>query len=195
MKKKIPVKILGLSYSQSNIGSYVLVLSEINGRRKIPIIIRPNEAQYVAIKLESVKSSSPLTYDLFKSMTDAMDCHVTEVSIEGLVEGIFYCSLKIKGDSVPVRHIPSAVGDAVSLSLAYGCPMYVSKEVMELAGVVMGDDGEVEDEAQDNAGDGLSSLSVEGLEKMLAEAIEDEEYELASQLRDKISLLRSKAEE
>lgn len=191
--KKIPVKILGLSYSQSNIGSYILVLSEVNGRRKIPIIIRPNEAQYVAIKLESVKSSSPLTYDLFKDMADAMGCHVTEVVIQGLVEGVFYCSLKLRGDSVPARQIPAAVGDAIALSLTYGCPIYVSKEVMELSGVVMGDDGEVDESGgQDADGDGLSTLSIEGLEKMLQEAIDDEEYELASQLRDKISAMRSK---
>jgi bifunctional DNase/RNase len=193
--KKIPVKILGLSYSQSSIGSYVLVLSEIGGSRKIPVIIRPNEAQYVAIKLESVKSSSPLTYDLFKEMTDAVDCHVTEVLIEGLAEGVFYCKIRLRGDSTPSRQIPAAVGDAVALSLTYGCPIYVTKEVMELAGVVMGDGGEVEDQEAEADADGLSTLSIEGLEKMLSEAIEDEEYELASQLRDKITALRPKAEE
>lgn len=189
--KKIPVKIIGLSYSQSSMGSYVLVLSEMNGRRKIPVVIRPTEAQYIAIKLESVKATKPqMTYDLFKDVADAAGCSVTDVLIEGMAEGVFYCKLRLRGDSVPSRHIPCAVGDAVALSLACGCPIYVSNQVMELAGIVIGDDGEEEPDADRTQEDPLSSLSIEGLERMLKEAIDDEEYELASQLRDKINSLR-----
>jgi len=193
--KKIPVKILGMSYSQSSIGSYVLVLSEMAGRRKIPVIIKSNEAQYVAMRLESVKSRSPFMYDLFKDLTDTVGCGVTEVVIEHLVEGVFYCKVKVRGDSTAPSLLDASVGDAISLSLTYGCPLYVSRDVMEMAGVVMGDDGEVDEQPEDDAvpgHDALGTLSVEGLEKMLQEAINDEEYELASQLRDKISAMKSK---
>jgi bifunctional DNase/RNase len=193
--KKIPVKILGMSYSQSNIGSYVLVLSEISGKRKIPVIIKPNEAQYIAMRLESVKSRSPFMYDLFKDLTDTVGCGVTEVLIEHLVEGVFYCKIKVRGEYTAPGLLDASVGDAVSLSLTYGCPLYVSKDVMEMAGVVMGDDGTVEDDpdtTNDSDNDALGTLSIEGLEKMLQEAITDEEYELASQLRDKISAMKSK---
>jgi bifunctional DNase/RNase len=192
--KKIPLKILGLSYSQSNIGSYVLVLSEISGKRKIPVIIRPHEAQHVAIKMESVKSKTPTTYDLMKSITDLAGCQVTEVLIDGLVEGMFYCKVRVRRESGPTEYVSAGVGDALALSLTYGCPLYATKDIMEMAGVIMGDEGQEESEsAEEFTEDALSTLSLEGLEQMLRESIENEEYELASQLRDKISGLKPKS--
>jgi len=191
--KKIPVKIDGLSYSQSQVGAYVLVLSEMRGSRKIPVIIRPNEAQYIAIKMESAKSKAPLTYDLFRSAIDSLGGSVTEVLIENIVEGMFYCRLAMRSESGEKIYVPSAVGDAMSVSLAYGCPVYVTRDVMELAGIDMGGDGEDQDEEGPGQGDGaLGTLSLDGLERMLADAIESEEYELASQLRDRIAALKEK---
>lgn len=192
--KKIPVKIDGLSYSQSQVGAYVLVLSEMRGTRKIPVIIRPNEAQYIAIKMESAKSKAPLTYDLFRSVIESLGGSVTEVLIENIVEGMFYCKVSLQTESGERVSVPSAVGDSMSISLAYGCPIYVTRDVMELAGIDMGEGAEDEDQDEGpGTGEGaLGTLSVEGLERMLADAIESEEYELASQLRDRIAALKEK---
>lgn len=192
--KKIKVKILGLSYSQSQIGSYVLVLSEVKGdKRKLPMIIKPNEAQYIALKMENIETPRPLTQDLFKSFTDSLGAEVSEVYIHAIVEGIFYAKA-ILTNAIDSYEINCGVGDAISLALIYKCPILVSSTVMGSAGIYMSDDGEISKENQEkNHSDReiTPGVTIENLEKMLEKAVENEEYEIATQLRDRINQLKS----
>ena len=189
--EKIEVRILGLSYSQSQIGSYVLVLSEINGSRKIPIVIKQTDAQYIALNMEGIKQSRPSTQDLIRVIVDNLGGDIQEVYIHSITEGIFYARL-ILSDMVDEFDIECTVGDAVSLSLAFDCPIMISQQVMSATGVQMDADGVVDEEAQsaESKKDRKSSISIENLEKMLEKSIENEEYEISSQLRDRIKEIK-----
>ena len=138
--KRREVRVLGLSYSQSQIGSYVLVLSEQKGKVKLPIIIKPYEAQRIALELEGIKGSKPLTHDLFKTMTDSFGIDLQEVYIYALAEGIFYTKLVCSSGMDDIE-IESSVGDAVILASLYECPIFVANDVMNSAGVLINDDG------------------------------------------------------
>ena len=189
--KRIKLKLLGLSYSQSQIGSYVLVLSEIKNDRKLPIIIKSSEAQYIALKMEGIESPRPLTHDLFKSFTESLGADVSEVYIHNLVEGVFYSRLTLS-NAIDTYDIDCSVGDAIAMSVLYKCPIYVSSEVLNIAGIYMSDNGHIDEEqSQKNHKDRKSEVSVEILEKMLEKAVETEEFEIASQLRDRINQLKS----
>lgn len=189
--KRIKLKLLGLSYSQSQIGSYVLVLSEIKNDRKLPIIIKSSEAQYIALKMEGIESPRPLTHDLFKSFTESLGADVSEVYIHNLVEGVFYSRLTLS-NAIDTYDIDCSVGDAIAMSVLYKCPIYVSSEVLNIAGIYMSDNGHIDEEqSQKNHKDRKSEVSVESLEKMLEKAVETEEFEIASQLRDRINQLKS----
>lgn len=190
--KKIKVRVLGLSYSQSQVGSYVLVLSESKGDRKLPIIIKPNDAQYIALKMEDIKTPRPLTHDLFKSLTDATGAEINEVLIQDMVEGIFYAKLTVS-NMIGQYEIDCGIGDAISLAMLYKCPIYVSSLVLDSAGIYMTDSGEVTEEHEERMKEKEEKkqiLSVEDLEKMLNKAVENEEFEIASQLRDRINQLK-----
>ena len=139
MKRKL-VKVLGLSYSQSQTGSYVLILAENKGKGKLPVIIKSNEAQRIALEAEGIKSPRPLTHDLLKSMSDSYGVNVKEVFIYSLAEGIFYTKMVTEDRSQEIE-IECSVGDAVILSYVYQCPIYVAMSVMNAAGVYMNDDG------------------------------------------------------
>jgi len=189
--KKTEVRILGLSYSQNQVGSYVLVLSDTESPMKLPIIIKQNEAQFIALKMEGIKSNKPSTYDLIKSFCDTLGGDVQEILIHTLVEGIFYAKL-ILTNSIDEFEIECSIGDAVAISLSFGCPIMVSEQVMQVAGIQMDDEGMVTDEQQvENHKERKSTISVENLEKMLEKAIENEEYEVASQLRDRINEIKA----
>ena len=191
--KKIKLKLLGLSYSQSQIGSYVLVLSEIKGERKLPIIIKANDAQYIALKMEGIETPRPLTHDLFRSFTDALSGEVSGVHIHNLVEGVFYAKV-ILTNAIDSYEIECTIGDAISLALLYRCPIVASSIVMETAGIYMSDEGVITDEQKEKnhkERDTKEMVSVESLEVMLQKAVENEEFEIASQLRDRINQLKS----
>jgi len=188
------LKIIGLSYSQTQVGSYVLVLSEKRGKRKLPVIINQEDAQYIAVKLENVKTSRPLTHDLFKSITDKLGADLYQVQITHILEGVFYVKL-VFHNMVDEFEMQCSMGDGLSLAVAYKCPIYCSKEVLDVAGILMDDDGNMtEDQYEENhkERDYSSVISVENLEKMLDKAIQSEEYEIASQLRDRIVELKQK---
>lgn len=188
--KKIEVRVLGLSYSQTQAGSYILVLSDLESPLKLPIIIKQTEAQYIALKMEGIKVSKPLSYDLIKTVSEALGGDIQEVVVHTIVEGVFYCKL-ILTNSIDEFEIDCTVGDAVAISLAYSCPIFVSDAVMSAAGIEMDDDGQVSDEQQvENHKERKSTISVDNLEKMLEKAIENEEYEIASQLRDRINEIK-----
>lgn len=192
--KKISLKVIGLSYSQSQPGSYIVVLAQKKGNKKIPVIVKPNDAQYIAMKLESMSTSAPMTHDLISDITGALGASISEVIIHDLVEGQFYCQFSLEDRIGEVTLVSCSVGDAISLSLAFKCPLWASKDVLDNAGIVISDDGRViSDEVSQSETSNTETklVSVESLEKMLQEAIESEDYEVASQLRDKITDLKS----
>ena len=192
MKKK-QVKILGISYSQSQSGSYVIVLSEMKGKTKLPLIVKPNDAQIIASKIEGIKSARPLTHDLIKSLTDSFNIDIQEVHIYSILEGIFYAKI-VSSNGLDEVEIECCVGDALALSIVYGCPIYVSQSVLNIAGVSIEDDGTglEEDDDKDELEVSGKTTSTEDLEKMMEEAIANEEYEIAAGIRDRIQTLKSK---
>jgi bifunctional DNase/RNase len=196
MKKE--VKVLGLSYSQSQSGSYVVVLSEKKGKRKLPIVIKPSDAQQIALKIEGVKSPRPLTHDLFKSLTDSYQIDIQEVYIYAILEGIFYTKL-ITSNGIEESEIDCTAGDGIALSIVYGCPLFASKEVLDLSGVYINDDGSAMEGSGSDDGDDYEEeieetpkrvVSIEDLEHMIEDAIRNEEYEIAAEIRDRIEKLK-----
>jgi bifunctional DNase/RNase len=198
--KKRQVKILGLSYSQSQIGSYVLVLSEMKGKVKLPVIIKPQDAQRIALDLEGIKSTKPLIHDLFISMTDSFGIDVQEVFIYSLAEGIFYTKI-ICTNGLDDIEIESSIGDGVILASLYDCPIFVSSDVMNSAGVLINDDGtSLSNDITDDNDDEVETepervTTIENLEKMLDHAVANEEYEIAAQVRDRIEKMKSSTDE
>lgn len=194
--KKIKVKILGLSYSQSQLGSYILVLSQLKGDKKIPVIIKPNDAQYIALKMEGIKTPRPLTQDLIKNITESLEATVLEVYIHNIVEGVFYSKLLL-GSPSDTFEIECTIGDAISMSLLYECPLYVSSTVLDTVGIYMSDDGQITDDQNDknHSEREKPAVTIEDLEIMLDKAVENEEYEIAGQLRDRIDQLKVKVNE
>jgi bifunctional DNase/RNase len=198
MKKE--VKVLGLSYSQSQSGSYVVVLSEKKGKRKLPIVIKPSDAQQIALKIEGVKSPRPLTHDLFKTITDSYQIDIQEVYIYAILEGIFYTKL-ITSNGVEEAEIDCTAGDGIALSIVYGCPLYASKEVLDLSGVYINDDGSTMDNSDIDDIDDYEEVeetpkrvvSIEDLEHMIEDAIRNEEYEIAAEIRDRIEKLKKES--
>jgi len=190
------LKIVGLSYSKSQISQYILVLGEKKGGLKVPIIIKEEEAQYIALKLEGIKTQKVPIYDVMKNVTDNLNADVFQVTITHILEGVFYSKIQMS-NMIDEFEFNCSIGDAICLSLCYGCPIYASKEVLNLSGILMDDEGNI-DETQhrknvSNNRDYKSVLSVSDLEKLLDKAIENEEYEIASQIRDRITEIKEKA--
>ena len=194
MKRK-EVKIVGLSYSKTQMGQFILVLGEKKGSTKIPIIIKEHEAQYIALKLEGIKSQKVPIFDMVKNMTDSLNADIFQITITHILEGIFYSKVQMS-NMIEEFEFDCAIGDAICLSLAYGSPIYCNGEVLKLSGILMDDEGNI-DEAQHEENvtqsrDYSSVVSVNDLEKLLEKAIENEEYEIASQIRDKITEIKEK---
>jgi bifunctional DNase/RNase len=197
MKRK-ELKILGLSYSQSQLGSYVIVLSDIKGIRKLPLIIKPAEAQRIAMELEGIKSPRPMIHDLFKSMGESYGIDIQEIFIHSLLEGIFYTRI-ITSNGLDEIEIECAAGDAIALSVLYKCPIYTTVDILKTAGVSINDDGSSIDDLDDDLDIDIDDLiqkspsrvvSIEDLEQMMKEAIANEEYEIAAEIRDRIEELK-----
>lgn len=191
--KKIELKVLGLSYSQTQVGSYVIVLSEVNGMRKLPIIIKPAEAQVIALKIEGMKSPRPLTHDLFKSFSESFGVDVQEVFIHALAEGVFYTKL-IASNGLDESGIECTAGDGIALALTFDCSIFVNESVLNSSGIVMDDNG-VASSANNlptTQDEPKKIVSIEDLEHLMREAEENEEYEIAAEIRDRIKMLREK---
>ncbi|PIF05520.1 MAG: hypothetical protein CSA36_06350 [Draconibacterium sp.] len=189
---KIRLNILGLSVSQTQSGAYALVLAEESGDRRIPIIIGPVEAQAIAIQLEGLKPPRPLTHDLLKNIALAFDIVLLEVTIYKLEEGIFYSELLCEMDGREIR-VDSRTSDAVALALRFKCPIYTTEEILKKAGIVLKSDDEnapVEHFADEKATVTKKSTyarySLSELKEMLSDAIQQEDYEKASIIRDEI---------
>ncbi|MDA8714895.1 bifunctional nuclease family protein [Flavobacteriales bacterium] len=195
--KKIQLDIVGLSYSQTQSGAYALVLCETEGQRRLPIIIGGFEAQAIAIELESMQPSRPLTHDLFKSFAKEFEIEVTEVIIYNLVEGIFYAKIMCLQNGREVK-IDSRTSDAIALAVRFNCPIYTFEFILGTAGVVV-EDQENEDLAESDVSmeelvtskENIESISLADLESQLKEAIANEDYENASRIRDEIDRRKS----
>ncbi|MEE4286572.1 MAG: bifunctional nuclease family protein [Mariniphaga sp.] len=191
--QKIRLNILGLSVSQTQSGAYALVLSEENGDRRIPIIIGPVEAQAIAIQLEGLKPPRPLTHDLIKNIALAFNIVLLEVIIHKLEEGIFYSELLCEMDGREVK-IDSRTSDAVALALRFRCPIYTTEDILNKAGIVLeGDEAKQPESGKTMKKPGssestpFSRYTLQELEELLNEAVQNEDYEKASVLRDEIS--------
>lgn len=180
---------MGLSFSQTQSGAYALVLAEEEGDRRIPIIIGGVEAQSIAIKLEGLEPPRPLTHDLFLSFATAFDIAIGEVVLYKLEEGIFYSELVCihKGETV---RIDSRTSDAVALALRFNCPIYTYEEIMIKAGIVIDfeqvDETARVDPKKPDQGSPFDGKTEEELLQLLNEAIEKEDYEKASMIRDEM---------
>lgn len=191
--EKVKLEIVGLSYSQTQSGAYALVLSEADGKRRLPIIIGGFEAQAIAIELEKMTPTRPLTHDLFKNFAMAFDIVIKEVVIYNLVEGIFYSKLICESNG-EITEIDARTSDAIALGVRFNCPVYTFENILSSAGILLDENDEFseteitseEDEVEVKKED-IKVQSVDELEKKLNEAIENEDYELASKLRDEIN--------
>lgn len=197
--KKILLEVIGLSYSQTQTGAYALVLGEAEGNRRLPIIIGGFEAQAIAIELEKMAPSRPLTHDLFKKFAEAFKINVKEVIIYNLLEGIFYAKLICDNGGSEVE-IDSRTSDAIALAVRFNCPVYTYEFILSSAGIVLDEENKPEEEFEEISktepvSEKLSDMgaaTVQELENMLAQAISNEEYEKASKIRDEIKKRKSK---
>ena len=160
---------------------------------RIAFILFFDVAQQIALKVENMKSPRPLTHDLFKSLTDSFMIDVQEIQIHSVLEGVFYTKLMVTNGLDEIG-IECTAGDGISLSLVYGCPIYVSQDVMSCVGIYMNDEGIVTkpegDEVVKPKRKKNKIISIEDLEKMRADAEQNEEYEIAAELRDKIKKMK-----
>ena len=186
-----------MSYSQSQSGAYALILGERNGKRRLPIIIGGFEAQAIAIELEKIKTPRPLTHDLFKSFADSFNINITEVIINKFSEGVFYAILICNNGDDEIE-IDSRTSDAIALALRFNCPVYTYEDIMGAAGIIMEEENETskpsrKSEKKINLEEtGYSMYSLTELEELLTSAVENEDYEKASHIRDEI---RKRSEE
>jgi uncharacterized protein len=189
--QRVKLKVLGISYSQTQSGAYALILVEENGNRRVPIIIGGFEAQAIVIKLENLEPPRPLTHDLFKSFADEFKISIIEVMIYKLEEGVFYSRLLCNNGEKEIS-IDSRTSDAVALALRFGCPIYITEEILEKAGITVtssASDPTSTNETEDTyegESSGFESYSDEEIYKMIDEAVKSEDYERAANIRDEI---------
>ena len=188
--EKIALDIVGLSYSQTQSGAYALVLSEQDGNRRLPIIIGGFEAQAIAIELEEMTPSRPLTHDIFKSFADVYQVKIHEIIIYNLVEGIFYAKLVCEKDG-QIEEIDTRTSDAVAIAVRFKCPIFTYEFILDNAGIILeesdSDQGGEKKEQKKEVVKSESVPSLESLKQKLQEAIEKEDYEQASKIRDEIN--------
>ena len=187
---RIELKIIGLSYSQTQSGAYALVLSEKEGNRRLPIIIGGFEAQSIAIELENMKPSRPLTHDLFKTFADSFNIQVKEIVIYNLIEGVFYSKIVCINGTEEVE-IDARTSDAIAIGLRLNAPVYTFEHILSSAGIQLENEELIEETAIGDEDivevEQAEEHTIEELESMLQTAIENEDYEKASQIRDEIN--------
>jgi len=191
---KIRIRIAGLSYSQTRSGAYALILEEEDGNhRRLPVIIGTAEAQSIAIQLENLKPYRPLTHDLFVSMANSFRIEVLEVNIIKLEEGIFYSEIVCKREHAIIK-IDSRTSDAVAIALRFHAPIYVTEEIMDKAAMVFDDENQTAEKEKKETTEedtyNFRNMTEEDLRKKMDEAVKNEEYELASLIRDELKKRR-----
>ena len=203
----VRLKIKGISYSQTQNGAYALILNEVDGDRKLPIVIGAFEAQSIAIALEKeIKPPRPLTHDLFKNFSDRFEIVIKQVIIHKLVDGVFYSSIICERDKIE-EIIDARTSDAIALALRFNAPIFTYKTILDKAGIFLkfsskdkekeeNDDSIMVDEILQEgetveigqgATDGYTELTIDELNKELDKAVANEDYEKAAKLRDEIS--------
>ena len=194
----VQLLINGISYSQTQNGAYALILSEIEGERKLPIVIGTNEAQSIAIAIEKeIKPPRPLTHDLFKNFCVRFDIKIKQVIIHKLVDGVFYSSVICERDGIE-EIIDSRSSDAIALAIRFEAPIYTYENILEKAGVVLKIEKEIDEKsllkelfsdekAETTTIDDLKEKSKKELEELLKIAVQNENYESAAKIRDEIS--------
>ncbi len=198
----VRLNIKGISYSQTQNGAYALILSEVDGDRKLPIVIGAFEAQSIAIALEKeIKPPRPLTHDLFKNFSDRFDIVVKQVIIHKLVDGVFYSSLICERDKIE-EIIDARTSDAIALALRFQAPIFTYKNILDKAGIYLKVNPDKEDEdSEDNIlmdeilaeeietklPENFKDKTLEELHNLLDDAVTNEDYETAARLRDEIS--------
>ena len=189
--KRVKLKVLGISYSQTQSGAYALVLVEEKGERRIPIIIGGFEAQSIVIRLENLNPPRPLTHDLFKSFADVFGISLFEVLIDRLEEGVFYSKL-ICSNGEHEFSIDSRTSDAVALALRFNCPIFTTEDIIDRAGIVISQNAdefqpEKDEDAypEDSPGE-YNLLTDEELTRLMDEAVKSEDYERAAALKSEI---------
>ena len=200
----VELKIQGISYSNNTSGAFALILQELGGNRKLPVVIGGFEAQAIAIGLEKkIKTARPLTHDLFKRFADKFGIKINHIIISELTDGVFFSNI-ICEDNDKVIKIDSRTSDAIALSLKFNAPIFVKKNILDEAG--FNDDLEYSEEVNltdsnffDSKESGKKSpklkdikkISTNKIKKMLENSIEDEDYEMAAKLRDELKLRKS----
>ena len=193
----VQLLINGISYSQTQNGAYALILSEIEGERKLPIVIGTNEAQSIAIAIEKeIKPPRPLTHDLFKNFCVRFDIKIKQVIIHKLVDGVFYSSVICERDGIE-EIIDSRSSDAIALAIRFEAPIYTYENILKKAGVVLKIEKEIDeksllkelfsDESSEKLETDFKEKSTKELEELLKIAIQNENYESAAKIRDEIS--------
>lgn len=197
----VKLTIKGISYSQTQNGAYALILNEVDGERKLPIVIGAFEAQSIAIALEKeIKPPRPLTHDLFKNFADRFDIVVKQVIIHKLVDGVFFSSIICERDRIE-EIIDARTSDAIALALRFSAPIFTYKNILDKAGIYLKinpepESGEQEDDVltptetfgtEEISGEGYSQYSLQELNEMLEGAVQNEDYEKAAKIRDEIS--------
>ena len=195
--ERVKIKVMGISYSQTQSGAYALILTEENGDRRIPIIIGGFEAQAIVIKLENLSPPRPLTHDLFRMFAEEFGISIMEVFIYKLEEGVFFSRLICNNGEKEIS-IDSRTSDAVALALRFGCPIYITEEILNKAGITVSPEstessaGSQVDSILDPESSKYDSLSDEELYKMIDEAVKTEDYEKAAAIRDELEKRKRK---
>lgn len=193
--KKIELEIVALSHSITQTHSYAVVLGEVNGMRRLPIVIGGFEAQAIAVALERMQPSRPLTHDLMKNFMMAFNVELHEIVINDLQEGIFYSKLLCSTDHDTVE-IDSRTSDALALAVRFGCPIYTYENILESAGILMEDEEKKKEEVAVSTSpvsstgeekEDLKALSIEELQTLLNDVLEQEDYIRAIAIRDELS--------
>src|SRR5436190_19677262 len=196
--KKIELEIVALSHSITQTHSYAVVLGEVNGLRRLPIVIGGFEAQAIAVALEKMHPSRPLTHDLMKNFMNAFNIDMQEIVICDLQEGIFYSKLVCASENDTIE-IDSRTSDALALAVRFGCPIYTYENILESAGILMEDTGStgkkkkakqevvVEEQNPGGGNEDLKTMTLEELNNLLSEVLEGEDYIRAIAIRDEIN--------
>ena len=190
--KKVKIEILGLSSSQSQTsGSFALVLGEVEGERRLPIIIGMFEAQAIALEIEKIVPNRPMTHDLFKSFANAFNFHVEEVVISDLKEGVFFAKI-VCTDGQKSIEVDARPSDAIAIGIRFDVPFYTYETVLSEAGIILTDEEEAaedleEQTAMDKKGGQIKDLPLDTLQEILDQALSDEDYEKAATIRDEIN--------